>query len=91
MKYLDWEPKYSDDTLLVDAYKDMQSYSAADASSIPFIIQLFENPKYDFLRFGKVPGSIDLFGHDLIHILLGQDMSLPGEAYVIGYTMGSTK
>ena len=54
-------------------------------------LEIFENPKYDFFRFGRLPGAIDLFGHDLLHILLGQDMSMKGEAYVIGYTMGSTK
>ena len=91
MKYLDWKPTYSDNTLLIDAYEDMQMYSAAKASSIPLIIQLFENPKYDFLRFGRLPGSIDLFGHDILHILLSQNMAMKGEAYVIGYTMGSTK
>ena len=91
MNYLHWSPFYSSETLLIDAYNDMQNYSLAKANTIPFIIQLFENPKYDFIRFGRLPGSIDLFKHDLLHILLNQDMSMHGEAYVIGYTMGSTK
>lgn len=91
MKYLSWKPNYSDDTVLKDAYQDMKSFVIAESSDIPFIIQLFENPKYDFLRLGRLKGSIDLFGHDILHILLKQDMSLMGEAYVIGFTMGTSK
>ena len=92
LNYLEWDPStYDYNITLLDAYRDMNRYSMAQKDSIPFIVQLFENPKYDFFRFGLLQGSISLFSHDLLHILLQKNMSMHGEAYVIGYTMGSTK
>jgi len=69
----------------------MQKYTAANQDDIPFIVQLIENPKYRLFRFGFLKGSTSLFVHDLLHIILEQTMKMSGEAYVIGYTMGSTK
>ena len=57
-------------------------------SEVPFIIQLVENPKYDI---GLFAGNVDLFTHDSIHVLLGRGLLVKDEAFVIGYTMGSTK
>ena len=54
----------------------------------PFIVKLVENPKYDF---GLFAGNVDLFTHDCIHILLGRGLLVKDEAFVIGFTMGSTK
>ena len=51
----------------------------------PFRIWLLENPNSP-LRF---PGRIHLREHDYLHILLDQDVSLSGEAFVIGFTMGN--
>ncbi len=57
-------------------------------SDVPLIIKLTENPDYMTARwFG---GAVDLFTHDCIHILLGRGMLPKDEAFVIGYTMGST-
>jgi len=89
--YKSWNPEYSPDTLLKDAYSDMKKYVTASQEDIPFIVQLIENPKYDFLRFGLLNGSTSLVVHDLLHIILKQTMHMSGEAYVIGFTMGSTK
>ena len=55
---------------------------------IPLVIKLVENPKYDI---GLFAGNVDLHTHDCIHILLGRGILLKDEAFVIGYTMGSTK
>jgi hypothetical protein len=58
-------------------------------SDVPLIIKLTENPKYFTARF--FGGAVDLFSHDCIHILLGRGLLVKDEAFVIGYTMGSSK
>ena len=55
---------------------------------VPFIIKLVENPKYNI---GLFAGNVSLFNHDCIHMLLGRGLRVKDEAFVIGYTMGSTK
>ena len=55
---------------------------------VPLIIKLTENPKYDF---GLFPGYVTLQNHDAIHIVLGRGVLLKDEAFIIGFTMGSTK
>ena len=56
---------------------------------VPLIIKLVENPKYFTSRL--FTGAVDLFTHDCIHILLGRGVLLKDEAFVIGYTMGSSQ
>ncbi len=56
-----------------------------DQSDVPFIIRLFENPKYNLL-----PGAVTLDNHDIIHVLLSRGLLVKDEAFVIGFTMGST-
>lgn len=53
--------------------------------SIPFLIRLLENPASPV----ALPGNIDLYGHDCLHILLGRGFSLYDEAFVVGFTMGN--
>jgi hypothetical protein len=36
-----------------------------------------------------LPGNIDLFGHDCIHLLLKKGFTSASEAYVVGFTMGN--
>lgn len=54
------------------------------AAKVPFIVWLLENPKSPL----RMPGSISLAQHDYVHCLLKANMRLPGEAFVIGFTMG---
>lgn len=54
------------------------------AARVPFIIRLFENPASPL----PFPGQIDLKDHDYLHCIFGQPMSLKGEAFVLGFTMG---
>ena len=68
----------------LDAMADVR----INSNQVPFIIQLVENPKYDI---GLFAGNVDLFTHDSIHVLLGRGLLVKDEAFVIGYTMGSTK
>ena len=58
------------------------------SEDVPLIIKLVENPRYDI---GLFAGNVSLFAHDCIHILLGRGLLTKDEAFVIGFTMGSTK
>jgi hypothetical protein len=60
---------------------------AAPATAIPWIVRLFENPQ-GWLR---LHGAVTLKNHDMIHVLLGRGLLDQDEAFVIGFTMGSTK
>jgi hypothetical protein len=55
---------------------------------IPLIIKLAENPQYDI---GLFAGYVDLFTHDCIHVTLGRGLLVKDEAFVIGYTMGTSR
>ena len=61
-----------------------------DQREVPLIIQLVENPKYDLPGIDIFPGATDLRTHDMIHIVLGRGLLAKDEAFVIGFTMGST-
>ena len=61
-----------------------------DQREIPLIIQLVEHPRYDMPGIELFPGAVDLRTHDLIHIVLGRGLLVKDEAFVIGFTMGST-
>ena len=52
---------------------------------IPAIVRLLENPDSPI----ALPGKISLFNHDCLHILLDLDLSLEGEAFVVGFCMGN--
>jgi len=60
---------------------------AAPPTDIPWIVRLFENDK-GWLR---LHGAVDLKKHDMIHVLLGRGLLDQDEAFVLGFTMGSTK
>ena len=66
---------------------EMESFKL-HPDDVPFIIKLVENPKYDI---GLFAGNVDLYTHDCIHVFLGRGLLPKDEAFVIGYTMGSTK
>lgn len=59
-----------------------------EPNDVPLIIKLIENPKY---RLGFFPGAVSLLNHDCIHAVLGRGVLPKDEAFVIGFTMGSTK
>jgi hypothetical protein len=56
-------------------------------SSYPWIVRVVENPKSPV----ALKGKCSLFRHDLIHVLLGRGLFVQDEAFVIGYTMGTSK
>jgi hypothetical protein len=55
------------------------------ASAISWRVKLLENPRSPL----ALPGAIDLFGHDCIHLLLGRGELPRDEAFVVGFTMGT--
>ena len=59
-----------------------------EAGEVPLVIKLVENPKYDI---GLFAGNVSLYNHDSIHLLLGRGLRVKDEAFVIGFTMGTTK
>lgn len=82
-------PLEDDQQTLADAYMQMKSIALAQ-ESIPILVQLVENPKYDLPGIDIFSGATDLATHDYIHILLGRGVLPKDEAFVLGFTMGST-
>jgi hypothetical protein len=76
-----------------DAIEDLQLEEAYrrfvidDQGSIPYLIWLLENPASPI----ALPGSVDLYGHDCLHLLLNRGVSSYDEAFVIGFTMGNSE
>lgn len=62
----------------------------AEPEDIPLIVRLVENPRYDIPGIEIFNGATDLKAHDYIHVLLGRGLLAHDEAFVIGFTMGST-
>ena len=82
-----WHIRLGIEISLEESLSTMKDFSLAQ-EDIPFIIKLVENPKYDV---GLFAGYVDLFTHDCIHVLLGRGLLIKDEAFVIGYTMGSSR
>ena len=70
-----------------DLFQEQYSHCQED---IPLIIQLVENPKYELPGVNFFKGATDLKTHDYIHILLARGLMSKDEAFVLGFTMGST-
>lgn len=77
------------DTTLRAAYDSLGEFSVK-ADDIPFLVRLLENPEYDLPGLDLFHGATSLQTHDWIHILLGRGLLAKDEAFVIGFTMGST-
>ena len=80
-------PLSQSDITLSAAVLAMQGWKLTQ-SDVPLIIQLVENPKYRLSWL--FPGSTTIEAHDCAHIVLGRGVMLKDEAFVIGFTMGST-
>jgi hypothetical protein len=74
---------------LREAYASLKTIGLRQ-EQIPFIVQLVENPRFELPGLEIFPGATDLPTHDCIHILLGRGLASIDEAFVLGYTMGST-
>lgn len=88
--YRDWHVPWSQDDITLREGLDHLSHLAARADDIPLLIRLIENPRYKIPGITLFHGSVDLRQHDCIHLLLGRGLLPKDEAFVIGFTMGST-
>lgn len=57
---------------------------------VPFLVRLVENPALDLPFLDVFHGATDLPTHDYIHLVLGRGLLAKDEAFVIGFTMGTT-
>ena len=69
----------------IDRWRDQETYKKQ--SGIHWFVWLLENPKSPI----SLTGAIDLYHHDIIHILLNRGMEVKDEAVVIGFTMGNSE
>src|SRR5262245_29310014 len=86
----EWHIPFSQDQITLCAAKENLSALGAKQEEIPLMIQLVENPRYHIPGLDLFHGAVDLATHDAIHILLGRGLLPKDEAFVIGFTMGST-
>jgi len=90
-KLQNWHiPLNEKDKNLCKVYTLFQEQYSHSQEDIPLIIQLVENPKYDIPGINFFNGATDLKTHDYIHILLARGLLSKDEAFVLGFTMGST-
>lgn len=86
----DWHvPLWEDQLTLQEAYDSLLAVGN-QANEVPLIVRLTENPEFHLGGLGFFKGRVTLEQHDCIHILLGRGARLMDEAFVIGFTMGST-
>ena len=85
LDYADWHiPLSRRGMTLGEAAADLARVGAGP-EDIPLMVRLAENPRYNLFH-----GAVDLQTHDYIHAILGRGLLAKDEAFVIGFTMGST-
>lgn len=85
--YRDWFLPFDYDQISLRQGLASLAALGAPQEEIPLIVRLMENPE----GLGLLPGSVDLHQHDCIHLILGRGLLPKDEAFIIGFTMGSTK
>ena len=90
LSYEDWHIPFSRDDLTLGQARASLAALGAKQEEIPLMIQLVENPRFDIPGVDIFHGAVDLKTHDCIHIILGRGLLPKDEAFVIGFTMGST-
>lgn len=85
-----WHVPLSRAELALDAaYRSLEAFGKSQRD-VPLIVQLVENPRFDLPGVEIFSGAADLQKHDRLHILLGRGLLPKDEAFVLGFTMGST-
>jgi len=82
-------PLWETETTLREAYDRLMGVGNPP-DDVPLIVRLTENPDFHFGGFGFFKGRVTLEQHDYAHIVLGRGLVLMDEAFVIGFTMGSS-
>lgn len=90
LSYKDWHIPFSQDQITLRDAKQSLAALGAKQKDIPLLVQLVENPRYDIPGIEVFHGAVDVATHDSIHIILGRGLLPKDEAFVIGFTMGST-
>lgn len=88
--YRDWHVPWARGDITLRQGLEYLATLAARAEEIPLLVRLIENPRYKIPGITLFHGSVDLRQHDCIHLLLGRGLLSKDEAFVIGFTMGST-
>jgi hypothetical protein len=83
--YALWHVPLSHGGMTLRAAADALARVGAAPEEIPLMVRLAENPRFNLFH-----GAVDLETHDHIHALLGRGLLAKDEAFVIGFTMGST-
>ncbi len=91
MHYTDWHISILENNMTLSQAHVSLKQVGAEKKEIPLIVKLIENPKLSLPGLTLFHGAVDLLTHDYLHILLGRGLMPADEAFVIGYTMGSTK
>lgn len=89
-RWKDWYIPLSQGNMSLREAKASLDEVGMQQSEVPLIIQLIENPRFQKRGLELFHGAADLKTHDYIHILLGRGLLMKDEAFVIGFTMGST-
>lgn len=89
VSYKSWHLPIDYDSLTLQEGIDYLSIVAAPQGKIPEIIRFTEG-KDSFIVKQFFYGGVELKAHDCIHLLLGRGLLPKDEAFVIGFTMGST-
>jgi hypothetical protein len=86
-----WVINLSEEDMTVrEALEFQMKAGSADQVNIPLIVKLIENPRYNIPYITIFDGAVNLYEHDIIHVLLGRGMLQKDEAFIIGFTMGSS-
>ncbi len=76
--------------ILGECFDELKTFGL-EQDDIPLIVKLVENPSYDWLPgFDIFNGATNIDQHDYIHIILGRGVQVKDEAFVLGFTAGST-
>lgn len=83
--WAEWFPGLDTDDLTLRALYD--TLPGFPAEAVHPMVRLFENPDSPI----AFEGAITLERHDIVHCLLGRGLIDQDEAFVLGYTMGTSK
>lgn len=89
-RWEDWHIPWDCDQISLRQGLEYLKPVAAGPQEIPLLVRLVENPRYRIPGLTLFHGAVELKQHDCIHILLGRGLQAKDEAFVIGFTMGST-
>ena len=90
MPWRDWHFPLDDETTTLRETLAQAEEHLFEQDDVPLIVQIVENPRFKIPWVNLLRGRVDLHDHDCIHALLGRGLLAKDEAFVIGFTMGST-